>query len=86
MNDGLESPHPEWILTASVLLPDSRRGTMMEIFYPTPDGGFQWKSTSRMIADTPLPDLGPLAAKKSPVTIKPRILTSPLPTILEADE
>lgn len=76
-----------WILTGRILLPNGQASTMTEIFYPLPDGGFQWKSISRTVADSKLPDIGPLTAEAiPPFTSDVHVLTTPLPVILEADE
>lgn len=52
-----------WRVATRILLVDGRAATSVEYFSPRPDGGFSWESTSRTVENTPLPNVGPAAAR-----------------------
>ena len=52
-----------WRVATRILLVDGRAATSVEYFTPRPDGGFNWESTSRTVENTPLPNVGPAAAR-----------------------
>jgi hypothetical protein len=52
-----------WRVATRILLVDGRAATSVEYFSPRPGGGFNWESTSRTVENTPLPNVGPAAAR-----------------------
>lgn len=75
-----------WLLSTRILLPDGEAATMNELFEPVKDS-FIWKSVSRTVAGEPLPDLGPLKARRiAPFPVETPVLNFSPPPILEADE